>query len=164
MPNRFYKSSIKNAPECKCLQETLKPFQSRYLVPNCDPLRCRNCTVHKLSKFGAFLILLRCLHIKQASTDCIGSVSDCTGFYWSLFVPPAQAEESCTELLEQSVYVMTSFYWIYFKFGLWNEHRHKISDTKLWGNVMENGKVRAHVAFEGLIGGFKSRIVHLDDP
>ena len=42
---------------------------------------------------GAFRIGLRCLHVKQNGTDC-------TGF---IFVPPADAEQSCTGLLEQSV-------------------------------------------------------------
>ena len=42
---------------------------------------------------GAFRIGLRCLHVKQNGTDCTGSI----------FVPPADAEQSCTGLLEQSV-------------------------------------------------------------
>ena len=42
---------------------------------------------------GAFRIGLRCLHLKQNGTDC-------TGF---IFVPPADMEQSCTGLLEQSV-------------------------------------------------------------
>ena len=41
---------------------------------------------------GAFRIVLRCFHVKQNGTDC-------TAF---IFVPPADAEQSCTELLEQS--------------------------------------------------------------
>ena len=42
---------------------------------------------------GAFRIGLRCLHVKQNGTDCTRSI----------LVPLADAEQSCTELLEQSV-------------------------------------------------------------
>ena len=42
---------------------------------------------------GVFRIGLRCLHVKQNGTDSTGSI----------LVPPADAEQSCTGLLGQSV-------------------------------------------------------------
>ena len=45
------------------------------------------------ARFGSLSYWIKCLHIKQNDKDCTGST----------FVPPADAEQYCTELLEQSV-------------------------------------------------------------
>ena len=71
-------------------------------LPYCFLCLCANQSINficieaiLLSKhgLGAFRIGLRCLYVKQNGTDCTGSI----------FVPPADAEQSSTELLKQSV-------------------------------------------------------------
>ena len=44
-------------------------------------------------RFGSLSYWIKFLHVKQNDKDCTGST----------FVPPADAEQYCTELLEQSI-------------------------------------------------------------
>ena len=48
--------------------------------------------LYRSQVLGTYRVGLRCLHMKQTSMDCTKS----------LFVPPGEADQSCTELLEQS--------------------------------------------------------------
>ena len=107
MLDRFPESGTKNAPEYECLHDALKTAQWQYFVPKYIHyvyyICCLLCLFAKqsinlicieailLSKRGlrAFRIGLRCLHVKQNGTDCSGSI----------FVPPADAEQSYTGLL-----------------------------------------------------------------
>ena len=62
-------------------------------LPSMINLICIEAILLSKQGLGAFRIGLRCLQLKQNRTDC-------TGF---IFVPPADAEQSCARLLEQSV-------------------------------------------------------------
>ena len=111
MPDRFPESDTENTPEYECLHEAWKirkqpsdtiPCQNNFITSiifvvffakQTINLTCIEAILLSKRGLGAFCIGLRCLHVKQNGTDCTRSI----------FVPLADAEQSCTELLEHSV-------------------------------------------------------------
>ena len=93
----YTKPGKQSSDTISCQNDSLRLPYLLFSLPICQaidqPLIYIEAILLSKRGLGEFRIGLRRLHLTQNGTDCTGSI----------FVPPADAQQSCTGLLEQSV-------------------------------------------------------------